>query len=294
MHIETLKVFCDLAETRSFTRTAQLNGITQSAVSQLVRTLERAFQARLLERGKRTSGLTREGQVVYEAGKQIVRGYELLHAKMQEVRDIVAGTIRVATIYSIGLHDLPAYIKTFMRLYPTVKVQVQCRHAHQVYEDVLSDTADIGLVACPERHLKLELVPFGQDELALICHPQHPLAQQNGVKLTVLGQQKFVGFEPDLPTRRAVDKILRSRGVAAQYAVEFDNIETVKRAVEIEAGVAIVPRGTVTQEVEKQTLVAVPIEGGPFYRPLGIIYKKKRVLPPPMKQFLAVLKDERD
>ena len=291
MYIEGLKVFCDLAETRSFTRTAQLNGITQSAVSQMLLSLERAFQARLLERGKRMSRLTREGQVAYDSCKQIVRAYELLHAKMQEVREIVAGTIRVATIYSIGLHDLPSYVKNFTRLYPTVKVQVQCRHANQVYQDVLSDTADIGLVAYPEPHARLELIPFRKDELVLICHPQHPLAKQKGVKLKALAGQKFIGFEPDIPTRKAVDKILRSRGVAAQYAVEFDNIETVKRAVEIEAEVAIVPRGTVTQEVEKQTLAAVPIEDGPFYRPLGIVYKKKRVLPPPMKQFVAVLKD---
>ena len=212
---------------------------------------------------------------------------------MQEIRDIIAGTIRVATIYSIGLHDLPPYIKKFLKDYPTVNVHVEYRHAKQVYEDVLGNVVDLGLVAYPERNARLELVPFRKDELVLICHPQHPFAKQKGVKLKALAGQKFIGFEPDIPTRKAVDKILRAHGVEVQIAMEFDNIETVKRAVEIEAGVSIVPQGAVAQEVTKQTLVAVPIDDGPFYRPLGVIYKKNKILSPAMKQFLAVLKDEK-
>ncbi|HKW28435.1 MAG TPA: LysR family transcriptional regulator substrate-binding protein, partial [Verrucomicrobiae bacterium] len=206
---------------------------------------------------------------------------------------IIAGTIRVATIYSIGLHDLPPYIKKFMKDYPTVNVHVEYRHAKQVYEDVLGNVVDFGLVAYPERNDRLELVPFRKDELVLICHPQHPFAKQKGVKLKALAGQKFIAFKPNIPTRKAVDRILRAHGVEAEYAMEFDNIETVKRAVEIEAGLSIVPQGTVVQEVSQQTLAAVPINDGPFYRPLGVIFRNNKVLSPAMKQFLVVLKDEK-
>lgn len=291
MQIESLKVFCDLAETRSFSKTAQINGVTQSAVSQQVSAFERAFNCRFVVRSRKHFGLTREGQVLYDCGKQIVQTYEAMHSRLQELKDIIAGSIQVATIYSIGLHDLQPYIKKFMKDHSTVNVHVEYRHAHQVYEDVLGNVADMGLVAYPERHAWLELVPFKKDELVLICHPQHPFAKQRGVQLKALAGQKFIGFESDIPTRKAVDKILRSAKVEAQIVMAFDNIETVKRAVEIDAGVSIVPRGAVLQEVANNTLAAVPIDGGPFYRPLGVIYRKKKMLTPAMKQFLAALKE---
>jgi DNA-binding transcriptional LysR family regulator len=105
-----------------------------------------------------------------------------------------------------------------------------------------------------------------------------------------LSGQKFIGFEPDIPTRKAIDKILKDHSVQVQNVMEFDNIETVKRAVEIDAGIAIVPQGTIQQEVANQTLAQVSIEDGEFFRPLAALVKKSKVLSPAMKQFLTVLK----
>ena len=292
MQIESLKVFCDLAETESFTKAAQINSVTQSAVSQQISSLERIFKSLLIERSKKRFRLTREGQVLYDYSKQIIQTYESLHSKLQELKDIISGTIRVATIYSIGLHDLPPYIKKFMKNYPTVNVHVEYRRANQVYEDVFSNVVDLGLVAYPVKDAKLEIVPLRKEPLVLICHPQHPFARQKAVKLKQLTDQKVIGFEPDIPTRKALDKILREYGVEVKHVMEFDNVETVKRAVEIDAGISIVPLGTVTQEVSKQTLAAVEIEDGEFFRPLAAIYKKNKVLSPAMKQFLAILKDQ--
>jgi DNA-binding transcriptional LysR family regulator len=210
---------------------------------------------------------------------------------LQELKDIISGTIRVATIYSIGLHDLPAYVKRFMKSYPTVNIHVEYRRANQVYEDVLSNVVDLGLVAYPVKDPKIEIIALRKDPLVLICHPQHPFAKLKSVKLKSLTSQKVIGFEPDIPTRKALDKILKEHGVEAKHVMEFDNIETVKRAVEIDAGISIVPMGTIGQEISKQTLVALPIEDGDFYRPLAAIYKKNKVLSPAMKQFLAILKE---
>jgi DNA-binding transcriptional LysR family regulator len=291
MQIESLKVFCDLAETESFTKAAQINSVTQSAVSQQISSLERIFKSLLIERSKKRFRLTREGQVLYDYSKQIIQTYESLHSRLQELKDIISGTIRVATIYSIGLHDLPPYVKKFMKNYPTVNVHVEYRRANQVYEDVFSNVVDLGLVAYPTKDSKLEIVPLRKEPLVLICHPQHPFAKQKSIKLKQLVDQKVIGFEPDIPTRKALDKILREYGVEIKHVMEFDNVETVKRAVEIDAGISIVPLGTVTQEINKQTLASVVIEDGEFYRPLAAIYKRNKVLSPAMKQFLTILKD---
>jgi DNA-binding transcriptional LysR family regulator len=215
----------------------------------------------------------------------------LLHSQLQELKDVISGTIRIATIYCIGLHDLPPYIKKFMKIHPTVNVHVEYRRHNQVYEDVLGNVVDLGLVAYPAKDGRLEIVPLHKDPLVLICYPQHPLARQKTVKLKTLAGQKFVGFEPDIPTRKAIDKILREYGASANYVMEFDNIETVKRAVEIDAGISIVPQGTVMQEVANRTLNALQIEGGKFCRPLAAIYKRNKVLSPAMKQFLTLLKE---
>jgi DNA-binding transcriptional LysR family regulator len=292
MQIESLKVFCDLAETESFTRAAQINEVTQSAVSQQISSLEREFKSLLIERSKKKFRLTREGQVLYDYSKQVIATYDALHSKLQEIKDIISGTIRVATIYSIGLHDLPPYLKRFLKAYPTVNVHVEYRRANQVYEDVMGNVVDLGLVAYPLKDPKIELFPLRRDPLVLICHPQHALAKQKSIKLKLLSGQKFIGFEPDIPTRKAIDKILKENNIEVQHVMEFDNIETVKRAVEIDAGVAIVPQGTVLQEVAKQTLAQVPLEDGDFFRPLAALYKKNKVLSPAMKQFLAILKEE--
>jgi DNA-binding transcriptional LysR family regulator len=291
VQIESLKVFCDLAETESFTKAAQINGVTQSAVSQQISSLERQFKSLLIERSKKKFRLTREGQVLYDFSKQIIQTFDALGSKLQEIKDIISGTIRVATIYSIGLHDLPPYIKRFLKDYPTVHVHVEYRRANQVYEDVLGNVVDLGLVAYPTRDPKLETVPLRKDPLVLICHPQHPLAKTKAIKIKALNGQKFIGFEPDIPTRKAIDKVFRERDVTVNVVMEFDNIETVKRAVEIDAGIAIVPQGTVTQEISKQTLAQVHIDDADLFRPLAAIYKKNKVLSPAMKQFLAVLKE---
>src|SRR6266478_3516573 len=287
MQIESFKVFCDLAETESFTKAAQINEITQSAVSQQISSLERVFKSLLIERSKKKFRLTREGQVLYDYSKQVIATYEALNSKLQEIKDIISGTIRVATIYSIGLHDLPPYLKKFLKSYPTVNVHVEYRRANQVYDDVIGNVVDLGLVAYPQRDNKLEIYQLRRDPLVLIVHPQHPLAKNKSIRLKGLTGQKFIGFEPDIPTRKAIDRLLKENSVQVDHVMEFDNIETVKRAVEIDAGVAIVPQGTVIQEVAKQTLAQVKIEDVELYRPLAAIHKKTKVLSPAIKAFLA-------
>src|SRR5688572_10689550 len=117
MQIDSLKVFCDLAETESFTKSAQINGVTQSAVSQQVSALERQFKALLVERSKKKFRLTREGELLYEYSKRLIQLADELQYRIHELKNVISGTVRVATIYSIGLHELPPYIKKFLRAF---------------------------------------------------------------------------------------------------------------------------------------------------------------------------------
>ena len=290
MQLESLKMFCDLAETQSFTKSAQLNEVTQSAVSQQLSSIERRFQSLLVERSKKKCRLTTEGRAVYDSSKQILRAYEELQNKLAGLQDQVSGSIRVAVIYTFGLHDLPPFLKKYLQRYPTVNVHVEYLHAKQIYEDVLSNVVDLGLVAYPQRSPRLTVVPLGKDKLVLICAPEHPMAKAGSVKLRDLSDQKFIAFAPGAPLRKAIDDILRDHHVQPRSAMEFDNIETLKRAVEIDAGVAIVPESTVEQEVAAKTLARVGIANGTFYRPLAVIHRKDKALTPAMKEFVAVLK----
>jgi DNA-binding transcriptional LysR family regulator len=291
MQIESLKVFCDLAETESFTKAAQINGVTQSAVSQTISSLERHFKSLLIERSKKNFRLTPEGQVLYDYSKRILQAHDALFSKLQELEGVISGNIRVSTIYSIGLHVLPPYLKKFLKSYPTVNVHVEYQRPNQVYEDVLGNVVDLGLVAYPTRDAKLEVVPVRKEPLVLICHPQHAFAKLDSIKLKALNGHNLVGFEPDIPTRKALDRIFKDLGITVQHVMEFDNIETVKRAVEIDSGMAVVPQATVRLEVSNGTLAAIRIEDPEAIRPLAAIYKRSRVLSPAIKKFLGVLKE---
>jgi LysR family transcriptional regulator, transcriptional activator of the cysJI operon len=156
-------------------------------------------------------------------------------AGFHNLQNLVAGELRISTIFSIGLHELPTYLKTFRQAHPQVDVRVEYRRSSEVYLSVLDGRADIGLVAYPSPRRGFQAVTFWSDRLALICSPLHPLASRRRIPLSALQGEKFIAFSPDLPTRREIDRKLRSEGV--KVVLEFDNIETVKRAVEIENGV---------------------------------------------------------
>lgn len=290
MQIESLKVFRDLVDTQSFSKAAQLNTITQSAVSQQVRAMEERFGMPLIERTSKKFGLTSEGAMLYEVSRNVVQLYEGLQHQFQEMRNVISGTIRVATVYSIGLHELPPYLKTFLREFPSVNVHIEYRRSNQVYEDLLQGTVDLGLVAFPLPHKNIKIEPFRKDKLVLISSPTHPLGTSPSITLKAVSQHKFIGFEPDIPTRKAVDKMFRDADCDIKPVMEFDNIETVKRAVEIDAGISIVPRATVEQEVRNGSLKILALEGGDYYRPLGILLRSGRILSPAVKKFLEMLK----
>ena len=289
MHIENFKIFADLVQSKSFSQAAKINGITQSAVSQQLRAMENHFKILIVDRSQKQFKLTNEGKKLHEAAKEILNLYERLDCELQEMKKVISGNIRVSTIYSVGLHELPPYMKQFIQKFPTVNVHLEYRRSNLVYDDVLHNVVDLGIIAYPAKNRELEYIPFLEDELVVICSPEHVIAKQKDVEIKDLAKHNYIGFDNDIPTRKATDQIFRDTKISILPVMEFDNIETVKRAVEINAGVAIVPRGTVRQEVEKGLLVSREFKNKAFQRPIYIIHRKGRVLTPAMEKFISLL-----
>jgi len=290
MQIQNFKTFCDLVETKSFSKSARLNGVTQSAVSQQLKAMEGHYDMLIIDRNQKKFRLTPQGAKLYSSFKEILTVYERLTCELQEMRNIVSGTIQIATVNSIGLHELPPYMKTFMQEFPSVNVRIEYRRANLVYEDVIHGSVDIGLVAFPKKHRELTVVNFSEDELILAMHPSHKLAKKKSVKLSQLQGMDFIAFERDQPTRKATDEILRKEGVEVGVVMEFDNVETVKRAIEINAGCAILPASTVRNELAQNQLVSCKINGKKHLRPLAIIHKKNKLLTPALRSFIEIMK----
>ena len=289
MRIETFKIFLDLAESGSFSRAAAANGITQSAVSQQIRALEQQFKVSLIERSRRAFALTAEGEAFLGASREMVNVYEHLDDRLKSLTNIVEGRLRVGSIYSIGLHELPPYIKAFRAAQPGVEVCVEYRRSWDLYGAVLDCEVDIGIVCYPAKKKGLQILPFINDRLVMICHPRHPLAGRASISLRDLDGERFISFEPDQPTRKVIDRALRDQGVHVRHAIEFDSVETVKRAVEIENGISIIPSRTVRQEIESGALAAVEIDSPQIWRPLGILLKRGRARSPAVREFVALL-----
>ena len=293
MHVETLKTFCDLVETGSLSRAARLNFVSQSAVSQQLRALEQRYGRRLIERAPRIGArATEAGRLVYEEVKPVLDRLAALEQRLRAKPDVIAGTVRVATVYSVGLHTLPPTIKRCLKVYPEINVRLSYRRTNEVSAACLDGDVDFGIVALPSRRAQLEIVPLGHDELVVAAAPNHPIARRARCRLAALDGQPFIGFDRDIPTRRFVDALLRRHGVRVNYVMELDNIETIKRSVEAGLGLSLLPAPTLTAEVRARTLVARPAVEGPFRRPIGVMYRRTRELTAAGQAFLSLLTAE--
>jgi len=289
VHIETLKTFCDLVETGSFSKAARLNFISQSAVSQQIKALERRYDSVLVERGQRRGVvLTDSGRLLYLACKDVLERLRVMEGRLREPAAMF-GPVKIATVYSIGLYALPPYVTRFMKAYPHVKVQIEYSRTDKVCDACLNNTIDFGIVAFPVRRAALAAIPWREEKLVMVCAPGHRLARRRKVSLTQLGGEEFIAFERDIPTRKTVDRMLRSHRIAVNTVMEFDNIETIKRAVEVGSGISILPDTTVVNEVTSGLLVARDFSEGRFTRTIGIIHRRGRVLTAAARELLRLV-----
>jgi DNA-binding transcriptional LysR family regulator len=290
MQLEWLEVFCDVARHRSFSQAALEKGLTQSAVSQIVLQLEKRLGAQLINRSTRPLQLTPLGKTYYDGCKGLVDQYLELEAGVRHAQAQRAATVRVAAIYSVGLRDMNQYVERFEAQQPNARVQIEYLHPDRVYAEVLEGSADFGLVSFPRKSRELTTLPWREEEMVLTCSPSHPLAQNLAVEPGHLAGEKYIGFDKDLVIRRKVDQFLRSRNVAVEVVLEFDNIENIKRAIDAGAGVALLPEPTVRREVQADTLVALPLAGDRLVRPLGIIRRRHHKPTATTQRFIDLLR----
>jgi DNA-binding transcriptional LysR family regulator len=291
MHLRTLKVFCDIVNQRSFSRAADENGISQSGASQMVHQLEEELGVKLIDRSKRPFVLTREGEVYYEGCRKLVQRYFTLEEEVRTLHEEVAGRVSVASIYSVGLSHMNRIVQKFLGSHPKANVRVQYQHPNRVCELVETDQVDLGLVSYPHSTRHIRAIPWREEPMVVVCAPTHPLASRDSVSLSDLRGLPMVSFDSDLEIRHEIDRVLASERVDVQVVMEFDNTETIKRAVEIDAGIGLLPAPTVDQEIQAGSLRALPLLGAQILRPVGIIQRRGKELGKTVRRFLQLLQE---
>lgn len=293
MQIETLQIFCDIAETKSFSRAAEKNMISQSAVSQQLGQLEKAFNTQLIDRHKKSFGLTAAGELFYNTCKDIISRFDSFQSSLNYLKNSAKSKISVAAIYSIGMHSLQEYIKKFISLYPDIYLDVEYLDADEIYRRLLLGKIDVGLVAVPHNSPDIQIFDFVAEPLVFVCSPQHPFAKKTSIDINMVQYQKFIAFAQNLPTRNWIDQLLLRYNVAVKPVMEFDNVETIKRVVEINTGVSIMPETTIKNELANGTLKAIPFSNEKFKRPTGILIRKNRVMNDNLKAFIEILRGKK-
>src|SRR5437588_1824521 len=271
MQLETLRLYCDVVRLHSYSRAAEQNDMTQSAASQAVARLEEELGASLIDRAQRPFVVTPQGQSFHDACLGLLGAWEQAKAAVAEAKVLIDGRIRLAAIYSVGVYEVSRYLQEFASAYPEAKVELECLHSHKVVEAVLAGEADVGILSFPPSDRELVVVDLPAEPMVFVCHPRHRLARRKTIKPSDLSTEGFVAFEPNLMIRKATDRALRHHGAQLNVILEFDNIDTIKQAVIGGQGVSILPRPTIQADVERGTLVAIPIGIPDLVRPLGII-----------------------
>ena len=294
VNLRSLQIFCDVVQRRSFSRAADDHGISQSSASQAVHHLEEQLGVLLLDRSKRPFVLTPEGERYYDGCRQLVKQHQQLEEEIRTLHDETARRLSVASIYSVGLVHMSAFMRRFSVEYPSAQVQLDYSRPDQVIALVEEGEVDLGLVSYPEESRTLAALSWRTEPLVLVCSPAHELAGRASVTLDQLRGESFVAFEADLRIRAEIDRALLVENVDVNVVHEFDNIEMIKRDIEGGAGISILPEPTVKQEVSSGTLAKVPITGVLMERPLGIIHRRDATLSQIAKQFINLLCSDND
>lgn len=292
MHVKSLKVFCDVVGRRSFSRAADENGISQSGASQMVQQLEDHLGVKLIDRSKRPFVLTPEGEVYYDGCRKLVQRMNTLEEEVRTLHQEVAGRVGVVSIYSVGLSYLNRFVKEFLAKNPKANVRLEYQHPERVYAMVENDQADLGLVSYPKASRTIKAIDWRKEPMVVVCAPGHPLAERTQVAIEDLGGLDIVGFDHDLTIRREVDRALAARGIEVNVTMEFDNIENIKRAIELDSGVSLLPAPSVANEVESGTLVARPLTNFSLERPVGIIFRRGKELGKTARRFIQLLQEQ--
>jgi LysR family transcriptional regulator, transcriptional activator of the cysJI operon len=276
MEFERLKLFIDIAQSKSVSRGAGENGISQSAASQHLQDLEGQLGIDLLDRSSRPLAVTEAGKLYLEMCREMLRSRDEFQLALEKLKSEVEGTVRVASIYSVGLSEMSQLEEEFSRRYPLARLEVEYLRPEKVYEAVVTDRADLGLMSYPESNKEVTVLPWREEEMVVAVSPYHDLAQKLEVRPEDLEGLDFVAFDEDLPIRKDIDRFLREHHVHVNVTLHFDNLQMIKEAVAHGEGVSIMPARIMEQEIQQGRLVPIPIARLELYRPVGIVHRKKK------------------
>lgn len=289
MEIQQLKIFRDLAYQKNFSKTAELNFLTQPSISLSLKRLEEELGVKLLHRVPRKVSLTKEGTKLLPPVEEILLRCENLKTLIAEMKKLQTGEVRIATIYSVGIYELAPALKKFMRRYPDIDVDLQYEHVNTIYELVQKGRVDLGVVAFPQPRASIHITPFTTDGLVLIVPPEHPLARRRAIRIKNILEEPFIAFEKGIPTRDAIDEALEKNGIQLKIRSTSENIDTLKKAVEVGLGISIVPQKTVIEETKKGSLRSLLISDLKLKRPIGILTRKDRLPSRAVSLFIEIL-----
>jgi DNA-binding transcriptional LysR family regulator len=296
MHLRNVEIFCDVVTHGSFSKAAEAHEVSQSSASQAVNMLERRLGCKLIDRSKRPFELTPAGKIYYDGCRKILESFRHVEDRVQQMRNKVIGRVRMAAIYSVGLLQMDAYAKRYKALYPDVALELEYLHPDEVYSRVLNDEADLGIVSFPRVGGEIASTPWQNQEMVLVVplghrHVAGSQFAEPSIPVQALNGETFVGFTSELTIRKQIDRWFKQEGISVDLVHVFDNVENIKRAVEIGSGVALLPAPTVRREVEAGLLQAVHIEGVQWQRPLGIVHRRNRTLTNPARKLVELLRD---
>ena len=290
MQLSEAKLFREIAQTRSISRAAQHCGISQSAATQHVQELERRLGFRLVDRSTRPLVLTDAGKLYVDFCREILRREEQFMVALEQLKGAAEGAVRVASIYSIGLSEMSRLREEFARLHPHAELHVDYLRPEKIYEAVLADQADLGLVSYPVAKRELAIIPWRKEQMAVAVPPAHFLASKVTLEPADLNGQEFIGFDEDLLIRRELDRFFREHGVEIRQVMQFDNIQMIKEAVALGSGISILPARTMQTEIEQGRLVSVPLHAPGLLRPVGIVHRKRKKFNLAAQAFLDLLR----
>lgn len=267
-----------------------MHGVSQSAASQHLQELEKQLGVKLLDRSTRPLTVTEAGRLYDEMCRDVLRRKEEFDAALGTLTGDVEGTVRVASIYSVGLSEMWRLEEEFAARWPEADLHVEYLRPEKVYARVATDRADLGLVSYPEETKEIAVIPWREEEMVLACARRHPLAGLPRVSPRALDGVDFIGFDEELPIRREVDAYLSGHGVKVDMTMQFDNLQMIKEALILGSGVSIVPRRVMRVEIESGRLVAVPLLEK-LSRPLGIVHHRKKIFNAATANFLKLLQE---
>lgn len=292
MNLRDFDLFCEVAHLGSFSKAAKAHGMSQPAASEIVKSIEEHLGCELLNRAVRPLELTPEGHIYYDGCRQLLDEYRRLEDRVLQRRDKVVGPVRVGAIYSVGLLQMDGYVREFERLYPDAALDLQYLHPEEVLTRVVSEEVDLGLLSFPPKRSDLNCIPWQDQPIVVVVPPSHPLAKRDWLKVEELEGENLVGFTTDLQMRTETDRWLKQAKVHVSVVHAFDNIENIKRAVEVGSGIALLPVPTVRREAELGSLVAIPLENVTWFRRLAIIHKRTKPFTTAISRFLELLQQD--